>query len=123
MPFPPTRPHRPGPLPAAGYNSRELLKVAVPIVPGAKCVDLYKSEVRIVPATQMCAGGTKEGDSCNGDSGGPLKYAGTGVAGDPRYVQYGIVSFGPRRCGSEGMPGVYTRVGYYMQWILRNLRP
>ncbi|XP_052128845.1 phenoloxidase-activating enzyme 1-like isoform X2 [Frankliniella occidentalis] len=107
-----------------GHGSSSLLQVNVPVVPGQQCVDVYKSEVRISPSKQLCAGGTREGDSCQGDSGGPLKYAGIGhQTGDLRTVQFGIVSFGPKRCGSEGMPGVYTRVGYYMQWILRNMRP
>ena len=30
----------------------------------------------------------------------------------------GIVSFGPRFCGTEGIPGVYTRVRNYVQWVL-----
>ncbi|KAK3909569.1 Melanization protease 1 [Frankliniella fusca] len=107
-----------------GQSSPSLLQVNVPVVPGQQCVDVYKSEVRISPNKQLCAGGTRAGDSCQGDSGGPLKYAGIGhQTGDLRTVQFGIVSFGPKRCGSEGMPGVYTRVGYYMQWILRNMRP
>lgn len=40
-----------------------------------------------------------------------------------RYTQLGIVSFGPKLCGSEGFPGVYTKVTYYMDWILDSLKP
>ena len=35
----------------------------------------------------------------------------------------GVVSFGPRLCGTEGVPGVYSRVRFYMPWILDNLEP
>ena len=36
--------------------------------------------------------------------------------------QLGIVSFGSRRCGI-GVPGVYTNVAAYMDWIQENLEP
>jgi Trypsin len=54
-------------------------------------------------------------DSCEGDSGGPL----TQLPGDRdiRNVRLiGIVSFG-RGCAEPGMPGVYTRVESYFDWI------
>ena len=38
------------------------------------------------------------------------------------YFQVGLVSFGPKRCG-DGLPGVYTNVASYMDWIEDNLRP
>ena len=35
-----------------------------------------------------------------------------------RWDLIGVVSFGPRLCGTEGVPGVYTRVNSYLQWVL-----
>lgn len=69
----------------------------------------------------MCFGGSDGKDTCPGDSGGPLQ-APAFLYGDIRYVQYGVVSFGPASCGLVGFPGVYTRVTYYMDWILNNLK-
>ena len=63
--------------------------------------------------------GPDAGDSCAGDSGGPLM-----VQSDeegPMYLR-GIVSFGKRKCNT-GFPGVYTDISYYIDWIKENLRP
>ena len=68
----------------------------------------------------MCAGGHNQIDSCQGDSGGPLQ-APALYNNTPRYVQYGIVSFGTLHCGNEGYPGVYTRLSYYLDWVLDNM--
>lgn len=70
---------------------------------------------------QLCAGGLHDKDSCAGDSGGPLLYPGKVGSTGVRYVQRGIVSFGSKRCGIS-LPGVYTNVAYYMDWILNNIR-
>ena len=58
-------------------------------------------------------------DSCNGDSGGPLFVSGTK---DGTFYLEGVVSYGSKECGT-GYPGVYTNIEYYMQWILKNMRP
>lgn len=38
------------------------------------------------------------------------------------YFLAGVVSFGPSPCGQQGWPGVYTRVGAYIDWILEHMR-
>lgn len=75
-----------------------------------------------ITGKQLCAGGSNQKDSCPGDSGGPL-HAAAYIFDDIRLVQQAIVSFGPRLCGLEGYPGVYTRVACYMDWILDNMEP
>nr|CAD7428580.1 unnamed protein product [Timema monikensis] len=104
----------------SGTSSDDLLQTNVPVVPLSRCASIYQAAVPIT-VRQLCAGG-KVGDSCSGDSGGPLFQLGD-VDDETRFVQFGIVSFGPKRCGTPDKPGVYTRVGYYMDWILDNLHP
>lgn len=50
-----------------------------------------------------------------GDGGGPLVCEESGV-----WYQAGIVSFGVG-CGRPDIPGVYTRVQNYQQWILKTV--
>lgn len=35
----------------------------------------------------------------------------------PYYFLAGIVSYGPRNCGTPDIPGVYTRASSYVDWI------
>lgn len=64
----------------------------------------------------MCAGGSRGFDSCRGDSGGPLMTI-DNTAKMPYWFLAGIISFGPSPCGQENWPGVYTRVGSFVDWI------
>nr|XP_023015844.1 uncharacterized protein LOC111505297 [Leptinotarsa decemlineata] len=106
----------------SGQNSMVLQKVELPIVSLEDCRNVYKSEPKAnINYLQLCAGGRDKKDSCPGDSGGPLHVAAY-INEATRYVQQGVVSFGPRFCGLEGYPGVYTRVAYYMDWILDTIR-
>ncbi len=89
-----------------------LQAVDLPIVDNAVCNESYPG---LINGGQVCAGyeqGTM--DSCQGDSGGPLVVPG----GPTGWTQIGIVSFG-RGCARPGAYGVYTRVSYYIDWILR----
>ncbi|XP_043536995.1 LOW QUALITY PROTEIN: complement C1s subcomponent-like [Chiloscyllium plagiosum] len=66
----------------------------------------YRKQVQMI-----CAG--KSGvDSCQGDSGGPFVFK--EAQDQNRYVTRGIVSFGPKNCGVNG---VYTDVEKYLDWI------
>ena len=58
-------------------------------------------------------------DSCVGDSGSGLmrEIVSEGSPFDRSHL-IGVVSFGPRLCGTKGVPGVYTRVNSYLHWIL-----
>ncbi|XP_056634742.1 phenoloxidase-activating factor 3-like isoform X1 [Diorhabda sublineata] len=102
-----------------GYKTEVLMKVRIPILPLSHCNRLFQKSASL-SNNQICAGGRKGRDSCGGDSGGPLQEVGD-VNGVIRIMQYGIVSFGPKNCGTEGIPGVYTKVSSYMEWILDNL--
>uniref|UniRef100_A0A6P7GK57 Phenoloxidase-activating factor 1-like n=1 Tax=Diabrotica virgifera virgifera TaxID=50390 RepID=A0A6P7GK57_DIAVI len=102
-----------------GYKSQVLLQVRIPVLPLQECQKIYDNFAKIT-SNQICAGGSNGRDSCGGDSGGPLKEIGE-VNGKMKFIQHGIVSFGPRNCGTERRPGIYTKVSSYMRWILDNL--
>ena len=61
-------------------------------------------------------GGGEEGDiiAVKGDSRGPMVSRAEGEGG---YSVIGITSWGDG-CAVEGTFGVYTRVGYHMQWVV-----
>lgn len=93
------------------------LHVDLPYVTRDRCQPSYGSKVPLWKG-QLCAGGEKGKDSCKGDSGGPLMYENGRV-----YEISGIVSFGHRECGSEGVAAVYTNVYEYDSWIRNNMSP
>ncbi|XP_023954912.1 CLIP domain-containing serine protease B4 [Bicyclus anynana] len=106
-----------------GTDSNVLLKVDIPIKTGEACRRFYnKNSLPGVDRTDksICAGEYKK-DSCSGDSGGPMMIE-EDYEGSFRLVQYGIVSYGPRQCGST-FPGVYTDVTKFVKWILDNIEP
>ncbi|EDS33503.1 tryptase gamma [Culex quinquefasciatus] len=96
-----------------GPHSRVLMEVAIPIWSNRDCQDVY---INRIYETSICAGDYQGGkDSCQGDSGGPLMVQ----LPNKRWVTVGIVSWGIR-CGEANHPGIYTRVGSYVQWIIEN---
>ncbi|MDC0712356.1 serine protease [Stigmatella sp. ncwal1] len=92
-----------GSIPAA------LRSAIVPIVSRASARTAYgaSSITDNMIAAGLSAGGV---DACQGDSGGPLVINGTLV---------GITSWG-RGCARANYPGIYTRVGNYVDWITAN---
>jgi secreted trypsin-like serine protease len=96
-----------------------LQTVKLPVVENEKCEEVFKVHAEL-GTTQMCVGGEMGYDSCGGDSGGPLMKVET-LDGPPRYYLLGVVSFGAKNCGATTMPGVYTRISEYMNWIMNNM--
>uniref|UniRef100_A0A0K2VJJ2 CLIP domain-containing serine protease n=1 Tax=Lepeophtheirus salmonis TaxID=72036 RepID=A0A0K2VJJ2_LEPSM len=101
-----------------GTHPADILQyLDVSIFNSTQCSDVFKKRSSsVTPGNQICAGGEKNKDSCSGDSGSALmqEFA-------FQYTAVGVVSFGPKLCGTEGVPGVYTRVRNYLDWILDNL--
>ncbi|CAK9822834.1 Serine protease easter [Anthophora retusa] len=102
-----------------GVRSQDLLQVQLSLVDLEECKNQFKNRAHIW-YKQICAGGKRGMDSCSGDSGGPLQAPGV-YNNNLRYIQYGLVSFGLQPCGTEGSAGVYTKIAYYMDWILNTL--
>lgn len=61
----------------------------------------------------LCASAAPTKSPCMGDSGGPLIQK----DGNGEVTLLGVVSFGSRICGEQGMPFVYTKVAYFRDWI------
>lgn len=99
-----------------------MLYVNIPVTTEEVCGKAYEKSPAKINYKQICAGGQNGMDSCGGDSGGPLQHF-IVHNGDLRGVQFGVVSFGPKFCGQEGFPGVYTKIDYYMDWILNTMKP
>jgi len=90
--------------------------LAVPVRPFDRCKSAYAELGTTVTEKQICAGGEWNKDSCIGDSGSGLMRQ---INGSWKLI--GVVSFGPKRCGTPNFPGVYTRVNSYLPWILDTL--
>nr|BAM29297.1 serine protease like protein [Gryllus bimaculatus] len=92
-----------------GNPSRYLRKANVKVLSMAACRNTTIGEH--ILDSMICAY-EYETDACQGDSGGPLVF-------EPRpgkVEQIGVVSWGIG-CARPGMPGVYTLVSYYLDWI------
>jgi len=82
-----------------------LQTVSKPIVSNQQCNLAYNGRVL---DSMICAGVPQGGrDACQGDSGGPLIVNG---------AQFGVVSWGIG-CGRPNIPGVYSRVPLFTNWI------
>lgn len=70
----------------------------------------------------LCAGDTRSGgnqdlhDACQGDSGGPLV-----CMINKHMTLVGIISWGIG-CGQKDVPGIYTKVTNYLDWIQDNMK-
>uniref|UniRef100_A0A023ER99 CLIP domain-containing serine protease n=1 Tax=Aedes albopictus TaxID=7160 RepID=A0A023ER99_AEDAL len=103
-------------------GSRFKMHVSVPTVTMQHCQSKYPAAN--IDDRQICAGGEAGKDSCRGDSGGPLMEVvpPTRQQPQPAFYMMGVVSFG-RQCGLESVPGVYTKVNRFGDWILNHIEP
>lgn len=101
-----------GALLEGGSPSTKLRETSLPIVTNAACFPFYPDSFD--SRFGFCAGGAIAGgqDACQGDSGGPLL-----VKRDNADIVAGLISYG-HGCGRSGVPGVYTRVEFYHDWII-----
>ena len=101
-----------------GHLANELQKVDVPILANDDCQRWYKEEKKTLTIVDgsLCAGFEEGGkDACRGDSGGPLV-----IKKDGRQIVVGLVSTG-FGCAKPKLPGIYTRVNHYLDWIKSSL--
>ncbi|XP_014286142.1 trypsin-1 [Halyomorpha halys] len=100
----------------AGPLSARLRQVRVPLHKNSLCQDKYGPGLKIEDG-HLCAG-KLDGSTgaCIGDSGGPLQCR----RQDGRWFLIGITSFGSG-CAKPGYPDVYTRLSYYLPWVLDNI--
>ena len=100
---------------ARGELQARLQEVDVPVVGPAVCEEALRREglgqrFKLHPGW-LCAGGEDGKDACSGDGGGPLVCQ----VGDSMELA-GLVSWGVG-CGKQGVPGVYTNIAAYVNWI------
>uniref|UniRef100_A0AAG5CTF4 CLIP domain-containing serine protease n=1 Tax=Anopheles atroparvus TaxID=41427 RepID=A0AAG5CTF4_ANOAO len=118
-----TRNHEGLPSFAAGWGktetasaSQKKLKVELTVKSLQECSPVYQRNGIFLKPTQLCAGGLKGKDTCSGDSGGPLMRQFAGA-----WYLIAVVSFGPSKCGTADVPGVYTDVAKFADWIRENV--
>jgi len=96
-------------------TSRELLHSKVKIESRRKCERALHPHT--LNADGICSGGSGPA-GCSGDRGGPLVCLVQDSRNEPkRYVLGGVTSWG---FGCGNMPGVYTSIPMYIDWIKAN---
>lgn len=94
-----------------GYEySRRLQSLKLPVIGFNRCK--AESALQGLEPGMFCAGYLDGGkDACHGDSGGPIR-----CFFERRWLQAGVVSWG-EACAKRNLPGVYTNLFYYIDWI------
>lgn len=104
-----------------GTSATILQQVQLPVLGNDVCKDRYKKLNKLISEQQfddavLCAGDLNGGkDSCQGDSGGPLMSP-TQEDGVVHWYQIGVVSYGVG-CARADVPGVYSKVQHFVDWI------
>ncbi|XP_043472622.1 serine protease snake-like [Leptopilina heterotoma] len=102
-----------------GELSVNLLKAQLDVIDNVNCSTMYKNSINLpwgIVDSLLCAGdptGNWEKDTCSGDSGSPLQIRNIDNC---LFKIIGITSTG-KFCGVDAIPGIYTRVAAYVNWI------
>lgn len=94
-------------------SSPKLKSAILPVVNMTECKKKYQKVMPYLPkaiAPNTFCAGVGGNETCQGDSGGPAVINGKLV---------GIISWG-YDCGLSGVPGVYTLVKKYREWIAKH---
>merc|ERR1711872_337273 len=86
----------------------------LPVISNAECNGVYG----IVGSGVVCIDTTGGRGTCNGDSGGPLNMKAEVTKAGQQWKQVGVVSFGASAGCEVGYPAGFTRVEYYLDWIM-----
>uniref|UniRef100_A0A6P4F154 Phenoloxidase-activating factor 2 n=1 Tax=Drosophila rhopaloa TaxID=1041015 RepID=A0A6P4F154_DRORH len=105
-------------------NSAILKKINLPLVNTRTCEHRLKQTEELgweynLPKSLICAGAELNQDACIGDGGSAL-FCPIGGHNSNTYVQVGIVNWGIE-CGKENVPGTYTNVAMFAEWIKQKL--
>ncbi|KAL3278572.1 hypothetical protein HHI36_016118 [Cryptolaemus montrouzieri] len=94
-------------------TSNTLQKVTLPVWTQEQCRNSDYGE-RKISENMFCAGfPAGKQDSCRGDSGGPLHM--NNIKNGVMEI-IGLVSWG-RGCARPNLPGIYTKVTNYLDWV------
>lgn len=78
------------------------------VIPNEECIKEYNKD--IITEKVICAKGLDQETVCSGDSGGPLVLKGSQTV-------VGVTSFGPAEGCETKVPGGFTRITKYLDWI------
>lgn len=98
-------------------QSEKLLKVDLQMLSMQSCREDYKYPADWITSRMMCTFALNQ-DACQGDSGGPLVWENTERN---RFELVGVVSWGVG-CASKNHPGVFAKLSYFWNWILKKTR-
>ncbi|CAG2172447.1 unnamed protein product, partial [Oppiella nova] len=102
-----------------GNDSPVLQELSVHVLGNQKCGAIWDNNNYKILSGMICTGGYSTGGKgvCRGDSGGPVMLKSNSTN---RWVQIGVVSWGPEDCALAQFPDVNTRVSEYIKWIRGN---
>ncbi|XP_058837323.1 brachyurin-like [Topomyia yanbarensis] len=85
------------------------------IITNANCLERWDNNVDLIGPQNICLSGEYGRASCGGDSGGPLTIPETEFS-----LQVGLVSFGSAAGCAIGIPSVFARTSFFLEWIEEN---